>query len=515
LQSNYAEGSSLNTNAGFYSETITGYDKNGNILGLQRMFNNILVDSLDYDYYNLDKSNQLKKITDKGTASSSVEDYPETSQDYEYDANGNLTYDGAKNFDISYYATLNLPKQLDFGGNNRIFYHYTADGAKLAKHSIPATGTGSLTHYVGNIVYEGASLSYIITDEGRFLAIGTGIDREFIYEYNLKDHLGNTRVTFLGTDLGGAVDIVQTTSYYPFGLVMSQMNGDTLTGYDKNKYLYNGKELQDDAFAGSSLNWYDYGARFYDPQIGRWHVVDLLAEKYESWSVYQYVRNNPILRIDPNGMDDYAINKKTGNVKLVKKTDDETDRIVQTKQFGKHKGEIKTNRKGEARTAFDGVEKGILSVGINFQENDNIIEVGGEGQPTEKGVKSFAISLSEYVGKEISGLGYSSSSSGEITDLVLGKYKDNSFTESNITSPRGLYDKFGDKYTPNNILQFFHTHPNGNLGATGSSNPELSEDYQSLQRQKPNVLNARFLILLRISGQMEEYDYTHLYKSKK
>lgn len=133
--------------------------------------------------------------------------------------------------------------------------------------------------------------------------INSPINRKFLYEYNLKDHLGNNRVTFMGTDLGGAVDIVQTTSYYPFGLVMNQYNGNTAPGYQKNKYLYNGKELQDDVFAGSSLNWFDYGARFYDPQIGRWHVADPLAEKYSSLSPYGYCANNPVLFIDPNGQE--------------------------------------------------------------------------------------------------------------------------------------------------------------------------------------------------------------------
>jgi len=301
LQGNYAEGSSLNTNSGYNSEIISQYDKNGNIKALQRKYNNITVDNLTYTYF--DKANWLKRVTDTGTASSLVDDYPATSQNYTYDANGNMTYDGAKNLTVSYNPTINLPKQLDFGGNNRIFYHYTTAGSKLVKHTVPATGTGTYTHYISNIVYDGGSLSYIMTDEGRLVAVGTGTDRKFLYEYNLKDHLGNNRVTFMGTDLGGAVDIVQTTSYYPFGLVMNQYNGNTATGYQKNKYLYNGKEFQDESLGGVNLDWYDYGARFYDPQIGRWNVIDPVAEVNRRWSPYTYAINNPLRFIDLDGND--------------------------------------------------------------------------------------------------------------------------------------------------------------------------------------------------------------------
>ena len=104
------------------------------------------------------------------------------------------------------------------------------------------------------------------------------------YEFHLKDHLGNTRVAVNENNI-----VTQTNNYYPFGLTFAQSGSST------NKYLYNGKEKQEET------EWLAYGNRFYDAYIGRFFNQDRFAEKYVEMSPYQYGGNNPIKFIDVNG----------------------------------------------------------------------------------------------------------------------------------------------------------------------------------------------------------------------
>ena len=287
LNATYGETASISTNANRFSENVTGYDKNGNIKSLQRYGQTGasaygLLDNLTYTL----TGNQLSCVEDAvstaayGTNTAFVNG-ASAAGEYAYDVNGNLTKDLNKGIADIQYNVLNLPSTVSFSDGSTITYTYGADGTKLRTvHKIGSTTT--TTDYCGNVIYENGTQKLLLTEEGYINLTGTQQ-----YHYYLKDHQGNNRVVI---NQSGTVE--ETNHYYPFGGVFGT-TGNT------QPYKYNGKEFD----TKKGLNWYDYGARYYDAALGRFTTVDPSSENYYAFNPYSYCVNNPIKYIDPDGKD--------------------------------------------------------------------------------------------------------------------------------------------------------------------------------------------------------------------
>ena len=309
------------------------YDLMGNILSLRRegllnSGNYGTIDDLTYSY----KGNQVVKIDDAAEENPSYRgamhfrDYADEETEYTYDANGNMLTDSNKGITNIDYNVLDLPQCISTksralfkeDSNDTIYYTYSADGTKLrstykkAEYRVyPYNPETSLTsfnvetglnvgtvgmakpiakrlktkyYYCSNIVYDNDNISAILFDGG-YASVDD--DNGIVMHFYVKDHLGSNRLV-----VDGNGNIEEVNHYYPFGALM----GDRC-GVSRNNYKYIGKEL--DTMYG--WNMQDHEARWYDPVVGRWHSIDMLAEKMFYVSPYAYCFNNPVKLLDSNG----------------------------------------------------------------------------------------------------------------------------------------------------------------------------------------------------------------------
>jgi RHS repeat-associated protein len=191
--------------------------------------------------------------------------------------------------------------------------------------------------------------------------------------------------------------VLQANDYYPFGMAYN-MNFQSGGGaIQPNKYLYNSKEEQE-----MPGKWLDYGSRFYDSQLARFHTVDPLAEKYYFESPYIYVGNNPLLFLDPDGREKL---KFFGKISLTQ---------------GKvgFKARVADIGIGGSVFPFGGSELSFETSTILYKNGNNVIfGISGEYASVSEGSSSGTVAI--YSGsdteKDITKLSWDSSEGGQVT----------------------------------------------------------------------------------------------------
>ena len=319
-----------------YGESVD-YDRNGNVVALHRYGkrNNGsygLTDDLQLHYV----GNHIRGITDRqvGLVYEGGFDFKPKTVDrhrpYEYNTVGALAHDPDRNVTVSY-SVLGTPAMIAYGNGNTTEYIYDADGTKLKttwktratnalysmvaaeetgaeaetddgilsiQASVPSACVENSREQVGPFIFTDGKLEWVLFDGGFCLLSG----QHTAYCYYVCDHLGSVR------EVVSDAWNVQRNGYYAYG----GPYGDWNTNADVQPLKFLGKEWDHQ----HGLDLYDFGARLYDPAVGRWTTMDPLCEKYYSVSPYAYCHNNPVNRIDPDGRDWYQNNYSSFGFRL-------------------------------------------------------------------------------------------------------------------------------------------------------------------------------------------------------
>ncbi|MEM8569187.1 MAG: RHS repeat-associated core domain-containing protein [Bacteroidota bacterium] len=281
--------------------------------------------------------------------------------------------------------------------------------------------------------------------------------------------------------------IIQTDDYYPFG--MAHDGGYQRVTAKENRFKYNGKEEITDL----GINWYDYGARMYMADIGRWGVIDPLVDNFYSVSGYNYTVNNPTNFIDPDGRDFRAIieQDEDGNYTITIQTTVHTygnnsnadNAADYTKAFAELGIDKTFGSEGQHKVKFDVTfqhhdSKDEAIEAVEENAGDNLMQIDETLSDTELGTFNFyGSSDSDVVGYE--------------ADLTVRGGR-----ESNVRDTRAVIHSaghllgLGDRYTD-----------------VGFSNDIMSTNTSATEINRQHYLDlAQFSIQNRRSAERDQND---------
>ena len=298
---NYNRLTSAACSNSYYTENYA-YDYDGNLTHKTRPYNTS--QSLTYDYSqppDQPLKNQLTRLTKGGTNYS-----------FTYDYKGNMLTDTKKLITGMTYDRRNLPVSVN---KSSVYYLYNYDdaGQRIYKQTSSTTKEYYLRDHTGKELavydwYTGKLKMLNLYGNGLIGKVNVSYNiqnaRTDSRQYYIKDYLGSIRMTIDEKTF----EVISAQDYFPFGGIME--NRSYTTGGNLNdKYKFTEKERD------TETNYDYFGARYYDSELGIWRSVDpavsqwsikeIMEKELYGLSPYVYVRNSPLIRIDPNGYIDW------------------------------------------------------------------------------------------------------------------------------------------------------------------------------------------------------------------